>query len=81
MNHTNNLINLTNELRSHSITCNLENNTLYLPTLSLSLETGSQIKIYDSQFNIVATFKSPVSAIKFIMEINKLKTQLKEQTQ
>jgi hypothetical protein len=72
MTHTKQLISLTNTLRTHSITCTLENNTLHLPALHLTLETSSQTIIYDSQFNIIATFYSPESALKFILEMNKL---------
>jgi hypothetical protein len=74
MTHTKQLISLTNTLRTHSITCTLDNNTLHLPDLKLSLESSSQTTIYDSQFNIIATFKNPESAFKFILEMNKLIT-------
>jgi hypothetical protein len=74
MTHTKQLINLTNTLRTHSITCTLDNNTLHLPALHLTIESSSQTTIYDSQFNILATFKNPESVLKFILEMNKLIT-------
>jgi hypothetical protein len=71
--YTKQLINLSNTLRTHSITCTLDNHTLHLPELKLSLESSSQTTIYDSQFNIVARFKSIDSVLRFILEMNKLK--------